>query len=341
MPMGRDDFGINHPSPREPAPLRRANTSPKRPEGLFGFLSLRKPAPRAPEVRERPKSRSRHESSRRDTDREKDDSKRRKRSVRPDTDGEGFTTDAMRTGNNSPTEEAEARRAKRKAERARLREERDEKAREIEREGRRYKRHAREMEDVLHESKRDKKADRRSRSERPPKDPLSPTEGRRHRSHRTDDEGGKPRRRKSSPDNHRPRREKSSRHDHAVPYPVMVNGGKDKTSSWVKSQISDPPEAPPIVATVVDMPNPAREPQNASLSSDEEARRAIHRRSRRKSRAVDAMDVDVDRRPRRRESRREGRDPVRSNESSGDMDNRYGGMNPKRTSWFKKLTSGF
>lgn len=339
--MGRDDLGAMYHSSREPAPLRRSNTSPKRPEGLFGFLSLRKPGAKAPEVRERPKSRSRHEPSRRETDREKDESRRRRRSVRPDTDGEGFTTDAMRTGNNSPTEEAEARRAKRKAERARLREERDERAREAEREGRRQKRHAREMEDLPHESKRDKKSDRRSRSERPPKDPLSPHESRRHRSHRTDDEGGKPRRRRSSPDHHRSRREKSSRHEQTVPYPAMVNGGKDKTSSWVKSQISDPPEAPPIVATVIDMPDPAREPQNASLSSDEEARRAIHRRSRRKSRPVDPMDVDFDRRPRRRESRREGRDPVRSNESSGDMDHRYGGMNTKRTSWFKKLTSGF
>ena len=130
----------------------------------------------------------------------------------------------------------------------------------------------------------------------------------------------------------------------------MINGGKDKTSSWVNSQMTDPPEAPPIVPTVVDLPAPAADAHVISLSSDEEARRAIHRRSRRHSKYHGHTDAEVEERStKRREARRTEREATKSSEDSGDGD-RYGvdgrhrhaavnGGSAKRSSWFKKLTS--
>ncbi|QVM12730.1 hypothetical protein D8B26_007348 [Coccidioides posadasii str. Silveira] len=176
----------------------------------------------------------------------------------------------------------------------------------------------------------------------------------RRRHHRPDDEGAKPRRRKSTTtprgdERHTSRRTRSSRRHPDVPYPVMVSGGKDKTSSWVQSQFTDPPEAPPIVPTVIDLPAP--QGPSHSLSSDEEARRAIlHRRSRRHSKYGDMLPPEKERRSRRRESRRAERDTMRSSDDSAGMDRyadhryesdaRYNHTNgtTKVTSWFKKFT---
>jgi hypothetical protein len=136
----------------------------------------------------------------------------------------------------------------------------------------------------------------------------------------------------------------------------MVDTGKDKTSSWVNSQITDPPEVPPIVPTVIDMPGMPGAPNEASLSSDEEAKREIRRQSRRRSKYGGAKYAEAgEKRARRREARRADREPIKSSEGSGDGDRdhrgRYGGRTydryapaptftpAKRGSWFKKITS--
>jgi hypothetical protein len=128
----------------------------------------------------------------------------------------------------------------------------------------------------------------------------------------------------------------------------MINGGKDKASSWVNSQMTDPPEAPPIVPTVVDLPAPPADVHVNSLSSDEEARRRIRRRSRRYPKYHGYTDAEIEeRRARHREARRAEREAPRSSEGSGDgdryvIDGRHrhaaaNGVSAKRSSWFKNL----
>ncbi|KAI2230204.1 hypothetical protein LOZ13_006440 [Ophidiomyces ophidiicola] len=176
-----------------------------------------------------------------------------------------------------------------------------------------------------------------------PDDYAAETRHRRHR--RPDDEASKSRRHKSRDEHQSSRKSRSSRPPADLPYPVMINGGKDKTSSWIHSQYTDPPEVPPIMPTVVDLPAQRGDANNHSLSSDEEARRAIHHRSRNQAKYDDA---DRERRRRHRESRRVAEKEVRSSEGSGDryLDHRYepdgryayGNGSSKRTSWFKKIT---
>lgn len=165
-----------------------------------------------------------------------------------------------------------------------------------------------------------------------------PTENRRRHSHRSGDENRSKRRRSTADDRHSRRK---SRYMDDMPYPAMVHGGKDKTSSWVNSQKTDPPEVVPLAETVIDVPG--ADPHTHSLSSDEEMRRAIHRRKKH-NRHGDLNEADHERRARRRERRAE-REAVRSSEGSGDLYDRYGDKyahangNSKMTSWFKKLTS--
>lgn len=135
------------------------------------------------------------------------------------------------------------------------------------------------------------------------------------------------------------------------PTPMKPGAGKNKTSSWVYSQADEPPEPPPIMPTVIDMP-PAGATNEAgnghSLSSDEEARRAVRRKARHRAKYPDD-EVD-DTRSRRRGSRREG---VKSSSGSGDYE-RDRGMRSQpgsrqgapassaakgKSSWFRKLTT--
>lgn len=131
---------------------------------------------------------------------------------------------------------------------------------------------------------------------------------------------------------------------------------KDKISSWVYSQADEPPEPPPIMPTVIDMPPAAAaaaaDAANAhSLSSDEEARRAVRRRARRRAKYPDMPDEEIDDlRSRRRDGRRDG---VKSSSGSGDYErdrgmrshgSRHGVPAPpssgaKKSSWFRKLTN--
>ncbi|KAJ5740766.1 hypothetical protein N7493_000638 [Penicillium malachiteum] len=140
------------------------------------------------------------------------------------------------------------------------------------------------------------------------------------------------------------------------PEPAMTGGlpgrPKDKTSSWVYSQADEPPEPPPLVPTFIDMPPAAAaaaEGLNAhSLSSDEEARRAVRRRARRRAKYGDIPDEEIDdMRSRRRESRR---DP-KSSSGSGDYERDRGmrsrgsrqdappSSGTKKSSWLRKLAN--
>ena len=140
--------------------------------------------------------------------------------------------------------------------------------------------------------------------------------------------------------------------------PYMNGSGKDHTSSWVESQVLEPPAPPPIEPTVMDPPpvmgaNGAYDDANA----DEDARRAM-RRSRRHSKYVDATTDDGEDRRRRRESRRMEKDAIRSSEGSDGglpkysrRQSDYAGVRTfdgraandggagKRSSWFKKMTN--
>jgi hypothetical protein len=117
---------------------------------------------------------------------------------------------------------------------------------------------------------------------------------------------------------------------------------KDKISSWVYSQSDDPPDPPPFVETVVDMA-PADQVNAHSLSSDEEARRAVRRRARRRAKYGDMPDEEIEELRSRRQSR------VKSSSGSGDYERERGmrsngsrhGAPPssgaKKPSWFKKI----
>lgn len=150
--------------------------------------------------------------------------------------------------------------------------------------------------------------------------------------HRSVDERDKSRRRKSR----------------IAPEPPMMTGGrKDKISNWVDSQATDPPEPPPIVPTVLDVPPNSGEQANVhSMSSDEEARRELRRKSRRRARYPGMTDEEID------EMRARKREGMKSSSGSGDYDrdrgaryDRYDRYAPppntggKMPNWFKKLTS--
>lgn len=139
--------------------------------------------------------------------------------------------------------------------------------------------------------------------------------------------------------------------------PYMHSGANEHTSSWVKSQISEPPPPPPLEPSVLD-PAPVLGGVGDESTVDEDARRAMRRQSKRKSRYTDGGgggDGDGERR-RRRESRRE---TVRSSEGSAEQERERpyrrrksdygggvplrgygpggGGMGGKRESWFQKI----
>lgn len=151
------------------------------------------------------------------------------------------------------------------------------------------------------------------------------------------------------------RRRKSKVAPEPIREPLMTGGlnrgggPKDKISSWVYSQSDEPPEPPQIVPTLIDLPPLAADDGgNAhSLSSDEEARRALRRKARRRAKYEEEME---DARSRHRGSRREG---VKSSSGSGDYERDRGmrshpgsrqdapppSYGAKKPSWFRKLTN--
>ena len=136
------------------------------------------------------------------------------------------------------------------------------------------------------------------------------------------------------------------------PEEPYMHGANDHTSSWVKSQITEPPPPPPIEPSVLD---PAPVLGGVAMDGDagEEARRAARRREKRQSKygKSGGDEVDKDAEYQRRRRRRTEKD-VRSSEGSGegDKDRRRsdargytsrglssGGGASKRSSWFKKI----
>ena len=145
--------------------------------------------------------------------------------------------------------------------------------------------------------------------------------------------------------------------------PVNENdpyGGNDHTASWVKSQVSEPPEPPPVEPTIMEQAPDFRAKGADDLMEDEYARRASHKKPKRSSRmyADPVGDEQEDRRRRRKEKE------VRSSEGSA-AEERYGGLGSmnrrqsdlggvklgagaktfdgktgqgKRSSWFQKVT---
>ena len=102
------------------------------------------------------------------------------------------------------------------------------------------------------------------------------------------------------------------------PYP-NGGGGNDHTSSWVKSQLSDPADPPPLEGTVIDPPpvlggNDDDDAAAATAADDDEAARKARRKSSRRQSKYGDMPPPDDEEPRRRRKERE----VRSSEGSRD-----------------------
>ena len=140
-------------------------------------------------------------------------------------------------------------------------------------------------------------------------------------------------------------------------------GGNDHTASWVKSQVSEPPEPPPVEPTILEQAPDFRAKGAPDLMEDEYARRASHKKPKRSSRMyTDPLGDEQEERRRRRKEK-----GVRSSEGSA-AEERYGGLGSmnrrpsdlggvklgagtktfdgktgqgKRSSWFQKVTGGF
>ena len=145
--------------------------------------------------------------------------------------------------------------------------------------------------------------------------------------------------------------------------PVNENdpyGGNDHTASWVKSQVSEPPEPPPVEPTIMEQAPDFRAKGADDLMEDEYARRASHKKPKRSSRMYTDPLGDEQEERRRRKKEKE----VRSSEGSA-AEERYGGLGSmnrrqsdlggvklgtgtktfdgktgqgKRSSWFQKVT---
>jgi hypothetical protein len=179
---------------------------------------------------------------------------------------------------------------------------------------------------------------RRSRVDEPPPEVYPDEVEDRPRGSRTADEKDRRRRSKAAPQE----RTRTPRMTGGLNHGNTGGPKKDKISSWVYSQSDDPPDPPPFVETVVDMA-PADQVNAHSLSSDEEARRAVRRRARRRAKYGDMPDEEIEELRSRRQSR------VKSSSGSGDYERERGmrsngsrhGAPPssgaKKPSWFKKI----
>ncbi|KAL9598208.1 MAG: hypothetical protein Q9219_004628 [cf. Caloplaca sp. 3 TL-2023] len=367
--------------PKNPAPLRRSATSAKKPPngklmGLFGGFAKTR---RNSESWERPKTktvitddeglspRKRTVNGREDSSKRiRRDDRKVRRSNKLDPEAEVFITDALNEG--GPAFEADGAEVRREERRAK-REARDADDRRARR---------RDAEKAADEPRKTRTGERRTRPEddRLPKDSVERTKHSSSRPHKSD-------RRKSYMDSpltsdrpkaHRSRTEQSARKRHSVaaadavvddyfdprnaeaaknePY---MHGANDHTSSWVKSQLSDPADPPPVEGTVIE---PAPElggkggyGRGDKDGDDDRARRAARKARRQARHGVE--DDDPDRRRRRREKGSEGSAGWDGREREK-LGRRYtdlgavregGGERPglvgaagKRGSWLKKVT---
>ena len=222
----------------------------------------------------------------------------------------------------------------------------------------RSKRRDKDVPDTTDKSSRPRKSDRRRSHIDTPMSTQTP-EDEEARRLRREDRRAKPSRRKSTApveDYFDPRNGTDAKGDgDNDPY-----GGNYHTSSWVKSQLSDPPEPPPVEPTIFE-PGPVLGGGGADdLMADETMRKSSHRKPKRSSRMyTDPVADDQEERRRRRESRRVEKGGVKSSEGSPEGDqfpdlrrqSDLGGVKlgagaktfdgktgqGKRASWFQKI----
>ena len=167
------------------------------------------------------------------------------------------------------------------------------------------------------------------------------------RSRRTPTEKPSTTRRKSAPvqDYFDPRNASRGGPAGGDPY-LTANGANDHTSSWVNSQIIEPPPPPPIEPTVIE-PVPILGDGVGLDDDDDGIRKSRRKSSRRRSKYLDAAVEGVDDSRRRRERRE--KEPS----SEGSAGNQYARRKSdyaspraanteaagKRASWFKKITN--
>ena len=133
-----------------------------------------------------------------------------------------------------------------------------------------------------------------------------------------------------------------------------LHGANDHTSSWVKSQISDPAPPPPVEGTVIEPTPVLGGAHDAAI--DEDAARRSKRKSRRQSRYVETTPEEEDARRRRKDREMRSSEESRDDDGGRPYTSRrksdfVGGMrgfdarpslaaNSKRGSWLKRV-SGF
>lgn len=285
--------------------------------------------------------------------------------------------------------EAERRTKRREAEKSKAKDERDRKARkEEEAEARRQEekdsrraareaRRAKEEEQANRELEDDILKPRTKRRDNDKEISSRPGRSDRRRSHmdkpipssQTPDEEEARRLRREE------RRVKPSRRKSTAAAPVEDyfdprNGGNnpysenDHTASWLKSQVSEPPEPPPVEPTILEtLPDLRAGNGGEDLLAEENLRRSSHRKSKRSSRMyTDPVLEDQETKTRRREGRRGDADGrgIRSSDGSAEGE-RYGMSRRqsdlggvklgtgtktfdgrtgqgKRASWFQKIT---
>lgn len=391
--------GVDNDTSFERAAVQRSNTSARK-SGFMGLFGIRKPEPESSRAISGDEA---YGGSRRKrlAGEAEEGSKRPRRSHRSERlvdDGEGITTDAPATGNNTEVEDPEARREARKA----RKEDKERQARKNELRDLEERRARRELKSKgATEERKSKIREAMSKAEGAEVvEDLNFIEGeetdkpRRHKSTRETDEERrtrhKPNRKSSHIDGPLPTRtiaEEDERRSYrnskisskrdvkdnkqknapvtdyfdlrnskssskSNPYAHNTAKGADKTSSWVNSQVLDPPAVPPIEGTVIEQ-DPILGPDDGERDLDdtpvdeEEERRRRKRTERRRSRADRVLGEEEA--SRRRRVAENGDGGQRSSEGSEERDyererrRRAGSTGygrptmDKRTSWFKKL----
>ncbi|KAL8950125.1 MAG: hypothetical protein Q9222_003825 [Ikaeria aurantiellina] len=371
--------------PRARAPLQRSATSAKKPKngnfmGLFGGFAKTR---RNSETGDRPKSkavitddealspRKRTVHSREDSSKRiRRDDRKVRRSEKTDRDTEGFITDALNEGGaemdiDAAEDVRKERRGKREARETEARTSKDRSSRPTD-----AGKAGEDSRRTKDSERRTKRAGKDERPERVEEEPRKHTSSRPHKSDRRRSYMESPQT-SERPKAHRSRTDKASSKRHSIVANGLVedyfdprngvadgknepymHGANDHTSSWVKSQLSDPADPPPVEGTVIE-PKPELGGKGGYEKDDEDARKA--RKARRQSRYGpdgDSGDADRERRRRRREKESEGstewggRDREKLSRRytdagmvRGAVDGRPSlGAAGKRGSWLKKVT---
>lgn len=368
--------------PRGPPPLRRSTTSAKKPQngklmGLFGGFGKARDVPERPRTKavitddEAISPRKRTVNGRENSSKRiRRDDRKVRRPEKEDGGADVFITDALNDGGAATEhDEAQLRRQERRAKRE-ARDSEDRRAR-------------RDVERAPDESRKAKTSERRSKREddRPRKESVERSKHSSSRPHKSD-------RRRSymespltsdRPKAHRSRTEQSSKKRESVPpapdgiddyfnsrnaaapqegaaknEPYM-HGANDHTSSWVKSQLSEPADPPPVEGTVIE-PAPELGGKGGYEKSEEQDARRAARKARRQSRyggEDDAGEIERERRRRRKEKGSEGSAAEWGGREREKLSRRYtdmGGIRElggdarpslgavgKRGSWLKKV----